>query len=112
MYIRTIDIAHPPLSSEAAEQLLDDEAQNVRNAEGYRVIKIVHGHGTFARPGVLKQTVGNWAYRNRSRIRGVIPGEEYRITDSLTQEMRKECGQIADADLDTANPGITMIWIR
>lgn len=112
MYIRTIDIAHPPLNSENAEMVLDDEVRQIRSAQNWRVLKIIHGHGTDERPSVLKQVVYNWAHRNRTRLLAVIPGEDYNILDAKTQKMRKQCGQESDQDLGKSNPGITLIWIK
>jgi hypothetical protein len=112
VYIHTIDIAHPPLTSTAAEDVLDDELMQVRHTQKWRVMKVVHGYGNHERPGVLKQVVRNWAHRNQSRIRCIITGEEYHLHNLLTQEMRKDCGQVQDKDLGAANPGITMIWVR
>ena len=110
--VHTIDIAHPPLSSGAAEKVLDDELLHIRFTKEYRVLKVIHGHGTIEHPAVLKQVVYNWAHRNRARLRAVIPGEEYDILDAQTQEMRKQCGQVEDPDLGKSNPGITLIWIK
>jgi hypothetical protein len=112
MYFHTIDIAHPPLTSENAEMVLDDEVSQVRSAQKWRVLKVIHGHGTIDRPAVLKQVVQNWAHRNRMRLLAVIPGEDYNILDAKTQEMRKQCGQAVDPDLGKENPGITLIWIK
>jgi hypothetical protein len=42
----------------------------------------------------------------------VIPGEDYDIHDAKTQEMRRQCGQVPDADLGKSNPGITLLWIK
>jgi hypothetical protein len=112
MYLHTIDIAHPPLSSDKAEEVLDDEITQVRFTQKWRVLKVIHGYGTETRPSILKQVVQNWAHRNTSRLRAVIPGEEYDILSTATQEMRKQCGQIQDLDLGKSNPGITLIWIK
>jgi hypothetical protein len=112
MYIRTIDIAHPPLKSDDAEQLLENELQNVPLSNKQYVLKIIHGHGSYDRPGVLKEVVRNWAYRNRAKLSAVIPGEEYSMFDYNTIEMRKVCGQISDPDLGAGNPGITLIWVK
>ena len=112
MYILTIDIAHPPLTSENAERVLDDELKQIRSAQQWRVLKVIHGYGTNERPAVLKQVVQNWAHRNRTRLLAVIPGEDYDILDAKTQEMRKQCGQVPDADLGKSNPGITLLWIK
>jgi hypothetical protein len=112
MYILTIDIAHPPLTSENAERVLDDELKQIRSAQQWRVLKVIHGYGTNERPAVLKQVVQNWAHRNRTRLLAVIPGEDYDILDAKAQEMRKQCGQVPDADLGKSNPGITLLWIK
>jgi len=112
MYICTIDIAHPPLSSGAAEDFLDDEVRQVRLSKQRRVLKVIHGYGSSSDRSLLKEVVQNWSYRNRSRFRGVIPGEEYDMFHEKTKEMRKECGQVSDPDLGACNPGITLIWIR
>jgi len=112
MYFHTIDIAHPSLTSEIAEEVLDDEVIQVRFTQKWRVLKVIHGHGINDRPAVLKQVVYNWAHRNRKHLLAVIPGEDYNIIDAKTQEMRKQCGQVADVDLGASNPGMTLIWIK
>ena len=112
MYIHTVDIAHPPLASGTAENVLDDELIQIRSAGSWRVLKVIHGHGTSGHPAVLKQVVRNWAHRHRAHLRAIIPGEEYHILDAKTQEMRKQCGQVEDSDLGTSNPGMTLIWIK
>ncbi|RPI07042.1 MAG: hypothetical protein EHM64_00710 [Ignavibacteriae bacterium] len=111
-YIRTIDIAHPPLSSGTAEELLDDEVRQIRSGKQWRVLKVIHGIGKNGRPAVLKQTVLNWAYRNRKQLKAVIPGENFNILDAQSQEMRKQCGQEPDADLGATNSGMTILWIK
>jgi hypothetical protein len=112
LYIQTIDIAHPPLSSDAAEKLLDDEIRRIRSTSELRVIKVIHGYGSTAGRSTLKELVKNWSYRNRKHVLAVIPGEEYSILNVKTMEMRKACGQISDPDLDTCNSGITIIWVK
>jgi len=112
MYIHTIDIAHPPLTANAAETVLNDEWQRVRSTKDYHALKIVHGYGSPERPGILKEVVHNWTYRNRSKLLAVIPGEEYNMFNTSTIEMRKACGQIHDSDLGVSNPGITIVWIK
>jgi hypothetical protein len=111
LYIKTIDIAHPPLSSNEAEELLDEEFLAVRNSKDLRALKIVHGYGSEAGRSILKVVVRNWTYRNRKYLVDTIPGEEYSIMNAKTMEMRKKCGQVPDPDLEASNPGITIVWI-
>jgi hypothetical protein len=112
MVVRTIDIAHPPLRSDDAEQIIENELQSARLSKERRMLKVIHGYGSRERPGVLKEIVRNWTYRNRAKLLAVIPGEEYHIFDAKTIEMRKACGQMPDPDLGASNPGITLIWIK
>jgi len=111
-YIYTIDVAHPPLSAQAAEQILDDTLQMIRMSPKYRVLKVIHGKGTIEKPGILKSVVQNWAYRNRQHLKAWIPGEQYSLFDPKTQEMRSICGQVKDRDLGASNTGITVFWVR
>lgn len=76
------------------------------------VVKIIRGHGKSGKGGLLKQVVLDWAYRNRKRIRAVIPGEQYGVFDERTLEMRTACGQTADPDLGRGNPGIAAMWVK
>ena len=112
MDVRTIDIAHPPLKSDDAEQMLENELRSAHLSKERCVLKVIHGYGSQERPGVLKEVVRNWTYRNRAKLLAVIPGEEYHIFDAKTIEMRKACGQISDPDLGASNPGITLIWMK
>ena len=112
MVVRTIDIAHPPLRSDDVEQIMENELQSARLSKERRMLKVIHGYGSQERPGVLKEVVRNWTYRNRAKLLAVIPGEEYHIFAAKTIEMRKACGQMSDPDLGASNPGITLIWIK
>jgi hypothetical protein len=110
--MRTIDIAHPPLSSKVAEEVLDKHLREYRLSKNVRMLKIIHGHGSSPTKGSLKNFVLDWAYTNRKQIRAIIEGDHYNAFDKTTQEMRKECGQTADADLGASNHGMTVLWIK
>jgi hypothetical protein len=110
--LHTVDIAHPPLRSADAERVLDELLRVIRGSGQLRGLKIIHGYGKSGSGGLLKQVVLNWAYNNRGWIKSVIPGEQYSVHDALTQKMRAQIGQEPDADLDAANPGMTIIWVK
>jgi hypothetical protein len=112
VYIRTIDIAHPPLKADAAEEALDAEMRQVTASAALRVLKVIHGYGSSERPGILKEIVRNWTFRRKKFIRAAIPGETYDLFQPDTAEMRRVCGQEPDSDLGTGNPGITIVWIK
>ncbi len=111
-YLQAIDIAHPPLGVNEAERALDETLWMIKVSASLRGFKIIHGYGKSGKGGSMKEAVLNWAYRNRNRIRGIIPGEQYSVQDKLTQEMRTLCGQASDSDLENANPGMTIIWVK
>ena len=108
MPLRQVDVAHPPMRSAEAEVMLDELLRELRGKGPGQALKVIHGHGGS---GVLKETVRNWAWRNRFRLHGVVPGESYAITDPPTVAMRAVCGQEPDPDLGQENPGITVLWI-
>jgi len=105
--MRILDIAHPPMRGEEAEGLLDQLLREGRNTPNGLVVKVIHGHGG---PAILRQVVQNWAYRNRTRLVAIIPGERYAITDPDTRALRAEFGQEPDDDLGRGNPGFTVLW--
>lgn len=108
----TIDVAHPPMRPDQVEAALLDALRVVRNSSTLRVLKIVHGHGSTGKGGRTKEDVRNWLFGQRNRFRGVIDGERYDVFDAITQELRREVGTFADADLGKGNPGITLVWVR
>jgi hypothetical protein len=110
--VLTIDLAHPPLLDETIEQELLDAWTDVRNSPDLRAIKVIHGYGSTGKGSRTKEIVRNWTFRNKSKFRAVIEGERYSIYEQPTQELRKALGPFADTDLDAANPGMTLIWVK
>lgn len=108
----TLDVAHPPRHPDQVEQELLDAWQRVRNSPGLYVLKVIHGHGSSGKGGSTRETVRNWAFRQRKRFVAVIPGEEYSLFHDETARMRKEVGAFPDPDLDVPNPGITIVWVK
>lgn len=108
----TIDVAHPPRHPDVVERELNDALSTARNSSSLRILKIIHGHGSSGKGGSTKEVARNWAFRQRSRVRGIINGENYEVYDTDVQEMRSEVGQYPDIDLNNGNPGITVIWVK
>lgn len=108
----TIDVAHPPRHPDAVERELRETLQKSRNSPSIRVLKVIHGYGSTGRGGTTRETVRNWGYVNRGRIRGVIHGEDYGLTDAETVDLRQAVGDFPDPDLGAQNGGITVFWIR
>ena len=51
----TVDIAHPPLTAQKAEQVLDEALQTIRSYPLGRVLKIIHGKGSNGHPAGTKR---------------------------------------------------------
>jgi len=107
----TIDLAHPPRHPDRVEEELLQAWSEVRNSPHLRVLKVIHGHGSHRGGSRTRELVRNWAYRNRSRFRAVIHGEQYGLSDPATMELRREVGLYNDSDLDCRNPGVTVFWV-
>ncbi|MBI4535196.1 MAG: hypothetical protein HY708_02885 [Ignavibacteriae bacterium] len=110
--ILKIDVAHPPQHPDEVEAQLLDAWLQVKNSAGLRLLKVVHGHGSSGKGGSTRDVVRNWAFRNRTKFRTILEGEQYSLHDASTQEIRKTIGDFDDSDLNAANPGITIIWIK
>ena len=107
-----LDVAHPARSADEVESALVLAWSQVRNSTGLRILKVIHGYGSKGKGGSTRDVVRNWAFRNRARFRMVIEGERYSLTDPNVQELRKEIGNYGDSDLESANTGILLIWVR
>jgi len=111
-YLFSLDVGHPPRPPQKVEQELDAAWSKVRNSSTLRVIKVIHGYGSHGKGGSTRETVRNWAFQFRRRFRATINGEDYNMFDDDTQELREECGQIADNDFGNGNAGMTLIWVK
>jgi hypothetical protein len=105
--ILTIDVAHPPRRPDHVEHELEEALSQAHKSSSVRILKIIHGQS-----GTTKQVARNWVYNKRTRLRGIIYGENYTIFDKLTQEMREEVGKFSDSDLDASNGGIIILWVK
>jgi hypothetical protein len=107
-----MDVAHPPRRGAIIEEELLAAWQRVRNSPTLRIIKVVHGYGSSGKGGTGRETVRNWAFQNRGRLRSVIDGERFAFGDAATEELIGEFGPLGDEDLNAGNPGITILWVR
>ena len=108
----TVDVAHPSRPPDQVEEELLHAWSQIRNSPSLSVLKIIHGYGSSGKGGSTKDVVRNWAFRHRSRFRRIIEGERYTLYNEDTRELRKEVGSYEDADLQHANPGLTVVWVK
>lgn len=110
--IRTIDIAHPPLSSAEAERLLEDELRRAVLSGNVRVLRVIHGYGSSGRGGTLKTLVANWAYTRRAKFSLVVPGERFSPYDRDIRERIMEPGGPGLQEFADANEGVTFLFLK
>jgi len=110
--ILVIDVAHPPRHPDRVEEELLSALLAVNSSPTLRVIKVIHGYGSKGKGGTTRDLVRNWAFRRRKRIRAILNGEDYDLLEITTQAMRREVGDVSDADLGASNPGVTYLWVR
>lgn len=110
--VTTIDVAHPPLSSEETEAALDSLLRRSGPGRGGMVLKIIHGYGSSGKGGRLKETVRNWAYRRRGKFSLVVPGEEFSVFSPEVREAIVGAGNPPLADLADVNQGMTIVFLH
>lgn len=103
----TIDVAHPPRHPDEVERELVSAWQSVRDDPAIHLLKIVHG-----RSGTTKEVVRNWCFRNRKKFEAIINGEDFGVFDPTTQRLRHIVGTFPDVDLEQANDGMVVVWLK
>ncbi len=89
-----------------------DRALASARAEGFDVLKLIHGYGSSGAGGRLRDEV--WKvldrYRRARAIQAFIPGEQFRISDETTWALLKKWPELKqDRDLGRGNRGITVV---
>lgn len=110
--ILTIDVAHPPRHPDDVQEELLRAWSEVRNSPALRILKIIHGYGSSGKGSATKDVVRNWVFRNSSKFRQTIDGEDYSLYNAPTREMRKEVGAYTDTDLGSGNAGLIIVWVK
>ena len=108
--VMTIDIAHPPMSSDDAERALDEALRSALLAGTARLIRIIHGYGSGGKGGTLKITARNWAYRRRGKFLVIVPGEEYSPFDPRVTGLLGAAG-ISLGEVGPSDPGVTILLL-
>lgn len=111
--VRTVDLGHRRLSAAEALRRLDLEVERAA-ASGTRYLRIVHGHGSTGRGGVIRNAVRGELARLRGgkRIAGFIAGD---MLSGDTNEGRAFARHHPEArswpDWNAGNEGVTLVAI-
>jgi hypothetical protein len=112
--VRTVNVeAGWPTVDEARRQVADELRQAKR--DGMRVLKIIHGYGSSGKGGRLRVGLQrSFALRKKEgAIVDFVPGEDFSIFDDRTLRMLEAVPSLrGDPDLNAANDGISVLWIK
>jgi hypothetical protein len=112
--VRTFNVKAGMPSLDEARRSVIEEIRRAKR-EKVRVLKVVHGWGSTGKGGVL--CVGlrkSFKLRLKERaIREYIPGEEFSIFNKTVLALLDEVPELrGDPDLNAANEGVTVLWLR
>ena len=102
--LREVDLERGMPTVDQAVKQLTFYLHNSR-AQGYKVLKLIHGYGSSGTGGRIRVEVRKYLGRlaARGEVKGFIPGEETRRALLLCGELRR------DRDLDRHNNGVTFV---
>lgn len=112
--VRTSNVECDLPTLEEARRGVADQIRRARR-EGIRILKIIHGYGSSGSGGRLcvglRKSFG--LRRKEGVIREFVPGERFSIFDPTTLAMLEAVPELrGDPDLDAANEGVTVLWLR
>lgn len=114
MNVRTFNVETSFPSLDEARRLVIAEIRNAKR-ERIRVLKVIHGYGSTGKGGKL--CVGlrkSFALRKQEGvIQDFIPGESFSIFNNAVLQMLDAVPELhGDPDLNAANEGVTVLWLR
>ncbi len=112
--IRTYNVeAGLPVLDEARRLVIEEIKRAKR--EGVKVLKVIHGYGSSGKGGSL--CVGlRKSFRLRKKegvIKDFVAGEDFSIFNEKVLALLEAVPEMrADLDLNAANEGVTILWLR
>ena len=92
---------------------MEHELAKARN-EGFVAVRLVHGYGSSGAGGVLRLELQKDLRQavQQARIRALVPGENWRISDETAWELLKKYPEWKqDIDLGRNNRGISLVLL-
>ena len=114
MSVRTFNVeADLPTLDEARRQVIEE----IRRAkqQGVRVLKVIHGWGSSGKGGKLCHGLRkSFALRKKEGIiKDYSAGEDFSIFNQAVLALLEVAPELrGDPDLNQANEGITIVWLR
>lgn len=111
--LRQVDLERGMPTADQAVKQLTFAIHNSR-AQGYRVLKVIHGYGSSGKGGKIRVETRRYLNRlaGKREIGGFIPGEEFSIFQEETRRAFLICDELRrDRDLDRHNNGVTFVLL-
>jgi hypothetical protein len=112
--IRTLNVeAGLPTLDEARRLVIAEITQAKR--DGARVLKVIHGYGSFGTGGKLcvglRKSLG--LRKKEGVIKDFIAGEDFSIFNETVLALLEAVPQMrGDPDLSATNEGVSIIWLK
>lgn len=111
IYTINIKQGFPPADVAVAEALKEIDVQKLLGA---KVIKIIHGHGSHGKGGLIKHELHKalGEYKHKKIIKDFVKGENFTPSSKYYNYIISACPEIiVDNDLRNPNFGITIILL-
>jgi hypothetical protein len=114
MLIRTVNIEADLPTLDEARRLVIEELKRAKR-DKIRVLKFVHGYGSSGKGGVLcvglRKSFG--LRKKEGTIKAFISGDDFSIFNPTTLALLEAVPELrSDHDLNAANSGITVVWLK
>ena len=112
--LREVNLERGMPTADQAVRQLTFHIHNSR-AQGYEVLKIIHGYGSSGTGGKIRLEARKYLARlsAKGEIGGFIPGEEFSIFQEDTRRAFLRCDELRrDRDLERHNNGVTFILLK
>jgi hypothetical protein len=112
--LKTFNVEADFPSLDEARRLVIEETRRAKR-EGVRVLKIIHGYGSSGKGGKLGVGLKkSFALRKKEgAIKDFIPGEDFSIFNNTVLNLLEAVPELrGDPDLDAANEGVTVLWLK
>ena len=112
--LREVNLERGMPTADQAVRQLTFYIHNSR-AQGYEVLKIIHGYGSSGTGGKIRLEARKYLARlsAKGEIGGFIPGEEFSIFQEDTRRAGLRCDELRrDRDLERHNNGVTFIILK
>ena len=108
---RLINLERGLPTVEQALRRLDTELESCR-LQGYRILTLIHGYGSSGKGGAIRDAVRRQLryYQHQGMVNTIVAGEEFSSRSGPGRHILRRFPVLdRHADLNRANPGVTLV---